>query len=189
MSREDFEAHKRKQTHQDSFAQYRARNGNGTNLFPAEANSVTLAPKEKCTNSNKSDVLASPRAPTKNLTKTEIVEPNGGASVSIVPKKIDEQRRPVVLSNSVSSIATRDSIQKDGIFASIAQEMKIVGTRDEFRAINEQRIIKIFEKYVQSFDSDMSVVQFGSTTYGLGSSDTNLNIAIDMSKFANEKNL
>lgn len=89
--------------------------------------------------------------------------------------KVASIERPLV------SFKLDDVFEIDGIFESIKSQAEDLLLRSVERISIEKQIIIILNQHIKSFDTKLSVHQFGSTYYGFSGAHTNLNIWIDTS--------
>lgn len=70
----------------------------------------------------------------------------------------------------------KDVCVSDEVFRTIAAEMIGFVTRTKARIHDEAHILNALNGYLNEFDPKIKLVPFGSSTYGFGSTRTNLNI-------------
>lgn len=71
-----------------------------------------------------------------------------------------------------------DAVKVDEILKSTIIEMNLILARSNSRIQNEQEIIGLLSVLLTAYDSTVTAVPFGSTTYGFGGKRTNFNILV-----------
>lgn len=97
---------------------------------------------------------------------------NVGSNISTIYANITGHS----ISNSIKKL--EDAIEVDEILKSTKIEMNKILTRSQSRIQNEQEIVELLSFLLTTYDSTITVIPFGSVTYGFGGSRTNFNILI-----------
>lgn len=74
-------------------------------------------------------------------------------------------------------------IRTDGCLEAISVEMVDFMTRTDQRVQTETEILEMVNQSVQSFDSALKVIPFGSVAYGFGGTKTDFNILVDTREY------
>lgn len=163
MSRDDFEDHLRTPGHQEKEIEFRSR-VNGS-MDSVQLNSRTNQSAASNTNNAPSkgavDSTNSPKTSAQTQFKNELFRMWKTASMRPTPE---------------------DLLIRTDFFTKIAIEAKKLISRSEERTQFESRIVYLMKSYLQSIDTELAIVPFGSSTFGFGSDDTDLNMAIIPSK-------
>ena len=164
MNFEDFELHKQKRIHKEKEAELNASrqslNGSDT-VQAAVIQSKDNANDEAQSEQTDKRTAASPISSVNSNSNQNIAETTSQGTVTHTP----------ALSNCV-----KDICESDEVFKAIAAEMIGFVTRTEARIHDEAHILNTLNGYLNEFDSKIKLVTFGSSTYGLGGTRTNLNI-------------
>lgn len=93
-------------------------------------------------------------------------------------------KKPVAKKSASKSVACTldDAIKNGSIFDSMAAELITFTSRSNERVPNETRILRLLKSHFKIFDRSLTLIPFGSSSYGFGVTHSNYNILVDTRK-------
>lgn len=104
------------------------------------------------------------------------------SSLSIDNLKVSNGRSPPTPPVAAIHVNLGNCINVGHISRAVTAKIIDLTNRTVERISNEKQILELLTGYSNEIDSSVRLVPFGSTTYGFGGAQTNLNILIDSSK-------
>lgn len=113
-----------------------------------------------------------------SVSRTKQIKDNKPKTPPNLPKK------PVAKKSASKSVASTldDAIKNGSIFDSMATELITFTSRCNERIPNETRILRLLKSHFKIFDRSLTLIPFGSSSYGFGGAHSNYNILVDTRK-------
>lgn len=163
MNSDDYDAHIQKQYHKGKVTELKLPRGNTDENVPKANNSNDMS----CSVENGHNTEPQPFSFDDSL---------NNKCVNADDSKVDGKE---IASNWIVSVKLENVIKADHISREIMSEMIDLTSRTEDRLQSEAQVLKSLGCYIKKIDTKLSLLPFGSATYGFGGANTNLNILIN----------